>query len=238
MTPARPGFTFIELLVVLLLIGMLLPALGASRRTARQMANNTQLRGIHQGFVTFAQSNKRGGNDGYFPGLNSDGGLVVASPAGRLQLMLKGNYFTPDYIINPADTEKVEAPGQDGPVTDRNHSYAMLPIADPAADAGRINEWKETLNTAAIVLSDRNTGVAPDRLSSVWTDRNSGDWRGGMTRNDNSTSFETTARFQATKYGNAPANDWDQLFESETGAGSDAMMVHRVGGERGVALLP
>ncbi|MEM6458250.1 MAG: prepilin-type N-terminal cleavage/methylation domain-containing protein [Planctomycetota bacterium] len=237
MTPARPGFTFIELLVVLLLIGMLLPALGASRRTARQMANNTQLRGIHQGMVTFAQANKRGGADGRFPGLGPQDELVAAAPAGRLQLMLEGNFFTPDYIVNPADPEAFPAPPE-GPVTFRNHSYAMLPIADPQADAGRIFEWRETLNTNAVVLSDRNTGVAPDRLSSVWTERNSGDWRGGVVRNDNSTSFETTAVLEGTKYGKYPANDTDQLFVSETDAGSDAMMIHRVGGEPGVAATP
>ena len=64
--PARRAFTLIELLVVIsiiaLLIAILLPALGAARRSARQMANSTQLRGIHQGMVTFAQDNK-----GFFP---------------------------------------------------------------------------------------------------------------------------------------------------------------------------
>ncbi|MEO1236840.1 MAG: prepilin-type N-terminal cleavage/methylation domain-containing protein [Planctomycetota bacterium] len=235
-TASRPGFTFVELLVVLFLIGMLLPALGAARRTSRQMSNNTQLRGIHQSFVTFAQSNKVGGNDGYFPGLDARGELTAVSPAGRMNLLLNGNYFTPDYIVSPADTDTVVAvllPGQEEyAITTQNHSYAMLRIGDAAADAGRRDEWKETLNANAIVLSDRNTGT-PDRLSSVWTERLSGDWRGGVVRNDNSTAFELTTVFEATKYGRYAANDEDAIFVGETDAGSDTLNIHEIEGLAG-----
>ena len=222
----RRGFSLLEILVFILLIGILLPALGAARRTARQMANNTQLRGIHQGMVTFAQTNKKGGNDGYFPGLDATGNLLEPDPSGRLQMMLEGNFFTPEYVVNPADSDvTVAEAGQK--LSPLHQSYAMLPIANPVADAGRIMEWKETLNTAALVLSDRNTGTV-DAVSSVWTERNSDDWRGGVTRNDNSTSFETTTSFIQTKYGNHPANEQDELFVSETPAGSDALMIHQI----------
>ncbi|QDU34994.1 hypothetical protein KS4_30710 [Poriferisphaera corsica] len=62
--------------------GIMLPALGASRRTARQMQTNTQMRGLHQSLVMYAQSNRgRYTNDLYD--------------------LVDGNYFTIEYILSP-----------------------------------------------------------------------------------------------------------------------------------------
>ena len=256
---SRGGFTAIDLIALLAvifilvaLVGLVLPFLGRSRGgSGRQMMNSTQLRGIQQGLVTYAQSNKKGGNDGYFPGLDSSGNVIPdgpetghsgdgTEPAARFMLLLKGNFFTPEYMINPYDSRATEyewpAVEDDPahPLTAVHYSYAMLGIAEArdvdddtsaiGADT-RATEWRETLNTSAIVLSNRAIGTGRSDISSVWTTAGSGEWRGAVTRNDNSTSFETTAEFEQTKYGNADANAFDHLFEDEPGA-SDAFLVH------------
>lgn len=255
----RGGFTAVDLIVVVAVIAILaalsLVVLnsffhpGCSIGKARGMANSTQLRGIHQGMVTYAQSNKKGGNDGYFPGLDSSGNVVPdgpdtghsgdgTEPGARLWLLLQANAFTPEYIINPADNRAIEAempPGaiDYGPLTSENHSFAMLGIAEvhrkteagfAEGDDRRAVEWKETLNANAIVLSDRAIGTGRSDISSVWTEADSGDWRGTVTKNDNSTSFETVAEFEQTRYGDADPNALDHLFEDAPNA-DDAFFV-------------
>jgi len=79
-TPARRdqwrGFTLIELLVVIsiiaLLIGILLPALGAARQAARETANLSNLRGVGLAITTYATDN----NDTY-PGPTFNGGITL-----------------------------------------------------------------------------------------------------------------------------------------------------------------
>ncbi|MFW6038947.1 MAG: DUF4190 domain-containing protein [bacterium] len=219
--------SLVVMLIIPLLIGILLPSLGAARRTARSMQSNTQLRGIHQNMVVYAQGNKISGSHGQYPGLMPDGeiaeaqwlnsemstltvplGMTGAAPEARYTLMFDANLMSAGYVISPLETKTL---WQSGPLTTDNYSYSMLGIGVPG---GRRDEWQETLNADALVLGDRNTGDdTQQRVSSVLTTRNSGEWRGGIAHNDNHVSTENDHVLQ-TRYGGHPLNRQDNLFEA------------------------
>jgi prepilin-type N-terminal cleavage/methylation domain-containing protein len=241
----KKAFTLIELLVVIsiiaLLIGILLPALGAARRTARQMQNSTQVRGIQTGLVLFAQ-----GNNSYYVGLASDGtkasGTWIAgqyTALGRVQKLIEDNYFTLEYARSPSEAQTGTT------------SYAFLHIDNNGGGqpitSSRNDEWKDTTNTEAIVISDRvvtdgniTDGSGGEALSvagtglgaktrSIHTNPSTGtDWRGSVGWNDNHVTFESTWN-QTTKYGSDNLSS-DCLFmgpagTSSTTGGLDAAMV-------------
>lgn len=214
--------------IVVLLIAILLPALGAARSTARQMQNSTQLRGIHQGLVNFSM----GSNKDRFPGLASNGEILPDgidtgnsgegnTPEARFWVLLDGQFFTPDYAISPLETEPI-TPYVSGPVSADNYSYAMLSVTPEAA--GRSSEWSSTLNSKAVVLSDRNTGTDANANVASLTD-GPGGWEGGVLWNDNRVSQEASQVQIDTSYGSGAMNGQDNLFVDET-SGFDALMVY------------
>lgn len=243
------GISLVVLLIIgLLLLAILLPALGAARRTAKRMQNSTQLRGIHQGLVTHANSNR-----GHFAGLNSKGEVMLNSPTdtgnsgdgdtveARYWILLEGSYFTPDYAISPSETDPSVFAYNSGPSvqsapvvwdsTMRHYSYAMLSIdgtpGQVVADSQtphRVHEWNQTLNLQAVVMGDRNTGSnATSGVSSFHSNR-SGEWKGTVLWNDNHVAFEQTHILQ-TRYGNGPANSQDNLFSAS--GDTDAYLIHQ-----------
>ena len=62
MTTEKRGFTLIELLVVIsiiaLLVGILLPALGAARKTAQRVQCSSRLRQLNLAMITYAEENR------------------------------------------------------------------------------------------------------------------------------------------------------------------------------------
>ena len=231
----RQAFTLIELLVVLgiamVLIGTMLPVLALAREVGRQEADQTQLRGIHQGMVTFSQSCGLGSRDGAFPGIYLKGTAAVEVVTGNyrapavtsdatfiangLARMMNGNYFTPDYAVSPGEKNPTVKPaaGNGDTVTNANTSYAWLNIADaygpePADMAphligpGLAPALPEWYETL-----HADAIVLSDRASeggdaSIWSDDR---WEGHVVRNDNSTSFEAIDTFTGLVYGGVPA---------------------------------
>ena len=220
----------ILLLCIVITVTLVIAVSSVNTRDRQRMPNSTQLRGIHQGLVTYANSNKN-----YFPGLGRDGledtqvldwddEAVPPMRAGlgvdqRFAILLHGDYMTPEYLISPSETDPNIKPWpEQGKITTGHYSYAMLQIPDKG---GRYDEWKQTLNSQAIVLSDRNTGTAA-KPSSIHTDRGE-PWAGSVLWNDNHVGFESEDWFE-TKYGDRELNERDRLFESQDF--DNALMIH------------
>ena len=245
----RSAFALTDLLVAILVVAVLLTITAATladNGTRRQRRLNTMhLRGMHQGLVTFSFSNKYN-----FPGLDATGNILADSDQdtggsgdgdtteARFWIMLTGNFFTPEYALIPFDRkmtayEESDDPQEVVPVTYENYSYAMLDITgDPGGSADASNrhaEWQLSLNTQAIVMSDRNcSDLEEEEPISIWNDE---EWHGAIVYNDTHVSYESDTVFE-TRYGNGQlnvdANDdpTDFLFTDDTANGDDALMTH------------
>ncbi|MFW6060978.1 MAG: hypothetical protein ACODAQ_12425 [Phycisphaeraceae bacterium] len=223
-TTHTTGFTILELAVVLCVLVVLTVFFTTSRRMGctlnGQVQSNNQLRGIHQNLFVYGYEHETDSNSLYFPGLDKTGQPTDLTVENRFHLMLDDNLYSPDYLISPKENTGKSA-WSAGPFTDKHYSYAMLQVPK---EGGRYDEWQETLNADAIVLSDRNTGRnTTNQISSLQTQPNSGQWEGGVCYNDNHVTTEDTTHFE-TKYGGIH-NKHDHLFEP-TGR-DDAYLIHR-----------
>lgn len=239
---AMGGSSFVLMLVVVLLIAILLPALGAARRTAQRMQNSTQLRDIHQGLVIAGQS-----NNSYYPGLDSKGNVLADGQAdgfgtvygfdgsgdgdtveARFWYLFENSYVMPDYAISPSEIDAIyEWSG--GPVTSSHYSYALLSIdgtpgGQPDARE-RGGEWKESVNSFAIMMSDRNISPSASAVPTSIHDPGGSAWKGSMLWNDNHVGFEQTHLAAETKYGSGALNINDDLFQAAGDA--DALLIYQ-----------
>lgn len=184
------------------------------------MQHRTQIRGIHQGLVVYANSNKN-----WFPGINAAGEDEAISVEQRFRILIDEDYFTPEYAVSPLERSDspIEAWDTESELTKENYSFSLLQIP---AEGGRRNEWRQSLNSQAIVLSDRNTETKA-RPSSIQVEPGES-WAGHVLWNDSHVVFENTDSLE-TKYGGGKLNDADRLFESS--GNGDALMVHTGNGK-------
>ena len=247
MRRTNKGFTLIELLVVIsiiaLLIGILLPALGAARRTARKMKGTTQVRGLVQSMVTFAS-----GNGERFPGLDSKGRILEntdfdtglsghgATNEARFWVMLNNNAFTGEYIISPSETKTEWTTGD---ITDENYSFALLNIDDGSQTytatgtppkmprpnmTTRISGWKAEIFSQAALISDRARRQSGDSnyedIYSVHTSADSKKWEGSVAWGDGAAAIESEAAMDI-KYGKGPRIQLDRIFAVDQDSSGD-----------------
>lgn len=186
------AFTIIEALVVIILIVgiivFILPKLGGTRtRVTSPLKCSANVRGIHQGFVLFAQ-----GNDDQYPLpsiLDKDHHTVPLAegvdPTTKdttvaiISILIYGNFFGPEICISPAESNG-------SIVLDGNYEYAepraaanpKLALWDPAFAADftkgqsnfsyahmlpsgpRLAKWTNTFNAGEAVLGNRGPRIA------------------------------------------------------------------------------
>ncbi|MCA9305926.1 MAG: prepilin-type N-terminal cleavage/methylation domain-containing protein [Phycisphaerales bacterium] len=107
------GFTLVELLVVIaiiaLLIGILLPALSRARRNALQVKDMANVRGVMQGFITWANDNDQNYPLPSLIDLNND--CENSGPASTsknrtgaiMSLMIFAKILTPEMMVAPSE---------------------------------------------------------------------------------------------------------------------------------------
>lgn len=256
--PVRTAFTRTDLLAAIVICCLILSysvtmvgcggqneELKKERAHARRMLSGTQIRGLQQGMVLYAQGNKN-----LYPGLDAKGNnvdstvgttapykaaaLSTQTPTAAIYaILLSGNYVSPEYAISPLEPEKTKElakPG-DTAITTANYSYAMLAVADPAADKGRRTEWSDTQNSQAPVVADRSKAIDASLVTTSLhvesKTADSADWQGGVAWNDNHVTFETTGKLKVNmlkigKTYDADGADMDDLFSGAAAGKFDA----------------
>ena len=251
------GLTLIEVLVMIVIlacvIGVLWPALRASREPVRCMQESTRFRDIHQGETFFAQ-----GNNGWYSGFDRDGKLetdhvfegepqstdwngydqsIPRAPSWRFRRLLENEYFTGAYCISPSETRQTWYPGES--LDPGKFSFAMLKI-EGEADSPRKREHRPTDNALAVIISDRAIahGSGYRSVHTFPADPNAVSWRGSVAWNDNHVTFETSAIVD-TQY-DAVANANDNLFTDNDPSGqpnAEAAMAWKSAGDTDAELV-
>jgi type II secretory pathway pseudopilin PulG len=195
---------------MLLVIAM--PALSASRHTARRIDNELRLRELYKACLTYADANQ------CFPGFTKEGAETDLTVEGRYQALFVAKVIDPARAISQLEPAALTPWAAGQKVTPKMYSYAMLQIPK---EGERRKAWSPDPAGGAVILADRNTGTPAQPASLHWARS----WRGSVCYADGIGAIAryVTSPVLKTEYG-FTINEEDNLFEAA--GNDDAYLVH------------
>lgn len=233
---------------VVVLGGVVFPDMFVVRRhsrCSRRLQNGSQVRGIHQSLVLYSNS-----NNGYYPGYNSDGTDDFAPIAATVTdfganaltdddlskvyaILLTGEYFTPEYIVSPADMltplngSSISAAVK--PTIDNTvYSYAFLDMNNSPSE--RRFQWKDANGSQAPIVADPSSDIRPLPFVTYHSDvpapgNSDLDYEGNIGWNDNHVTFEEAGLFGAGTLQLGEKQNANSVNPFKTQAGDDVKFI-------------